>query len=95
MALSEEQQKAFGQFYKSARNNTVFDEKTTILLHLASAMAVGCGPCMEYYLSQKEEAGITEEEIGTVQAIVMTVSAGKIKMQVAEAQNCGGKGCDK
>ena len=32
------------RFYDSARHNEVLDERTTILLHLASAMALGCYP---------------------------------------------------
>ena len=95
MALPEAQQKAFGQFYRSARNNTVLDEKTTVMIHLASAMAVGCEPCMKYYLSQVDEVGVTKEEIGAIQAIVMAVSAGRVGMQFAEASGCGGKGCGK
>jgi len=31
-------------FYDSARHNQVLDERTTLMLHLASAMAVGCYP---------------------------------------------------
>ena len=31
-------------FYDGVRNNDVFDERTTIMLYLASAMAVGCDP---------------------------------------------------
>lgn len=31
-------------FYDSARHNTVLDRKTTLMLHLATAMAVGCYP---------------------------------------------------
>ena len=31
-------------FYDSARHNDVLDERTRIMLHLASAMAVGCYP---------------------------------------------------
>lgn len=31
-------------FYDSARNNEVFDERTRIMLHLASAMALACYP---------------------------------------------------
>ena len=41
MALPEEQQKAFDQFYSSARNNTVLDEKTTVMMQVADAK--GCG----------------------------------------------------
>lgn len=38
------QQKAFVAFYDAARRNEVFDPKTTIMIHLATAMAVGCYP---------------------------------------------------
>ena len=31
-------------FYASARHNDVLDERTTIMLHLASAMSMGCYP---------------------------------------------------
>ena len=89
MSLPEAQQKAFDQFYSSARNNTVLDEKTTVMIHLASAMAVACQPCMQYYLSQKDKVGITDEEIGVVQAIVMAVSAGRVMMQVGDAKSFG------
>ena len=35
---------SFRAFYDSARHNDVLDPRTTLLLHLASAMAVGCYP---------------------------------------------------
>ena len=31
-------------FYDSARHNEFLDERTTLLVHLATAMAVGCDP---------------------------------------------------
>lgn len=31
-------------FYDSARHNDVLDERTTVMLHLASAMALACEP---------------------------------------------------
>ena len=31
-------------FYDSALHNDVLDERTTLMLHLASAMALGCYP---------------------------------------------------
>lgn len=31
-------------FYDSARHNEALDERTTLMLHLASAMALGCDP---------------------------------------------------
>jgi hypothetical protein len=42
--LTEEQQKMFGEFYNSARRNTILDPKTTLLIHFASAVAFGCYP---------------------------------------------------
>lgn len=35
---------AWSAFYDAARHNDVLDERTRILLHLATAMAVGCDP---------------------------------------------------
>lgn len=34
----------FDAFYDAARNNEVLGERTTIMLHLATAMAVACYP---------------------------------------------------
>ena len=42
--LPEEQRKAFGAFYRSARHNDILDEKTTVMIHLATAMSVACYP---------------------------------------------------
>ena len=42
--LPREQKRAFGAFYRSARHNDILDAKTTLMLHLASAMALGCYP---------------------------------------------------
>ena len=42
--LPEKQDRAFGAFYKSARFNTILDQKTTVLIHLATAMAAACYP---------------------------------------------------
>lgn len=84
--LPEKQQQTFGAFYDSVRHNEILDPKTTLLLHLGAAMAHGCVPCMEYYLGQTEKEGITADEIGAVQAIVMAVAAGKVNAQLREAQ---------
>lgn len=40
---------------------------------------------MKHYLSQAEDLGITQEEIGTVLSIVMAVSSGRVMMQFNEA----------
>jgi alkylhydroperoxidase/carboxymuconolactone decarboxylase family protein YurZ len=76
----------FESFYDAVRHNEVLSAKTTYLLHLATARAVGCVPCMEYYLKQKEKEGVTDEEVSTVQAIVMAVSSGKVNAQLREAE---------
>jgi len=36
--------KRWKDFYDSARNNDVLDEKTTLMLHLGASMALGCHP---------------------------------------------------
>ena len=42
--LPKDQAKAYGDFYNSARNNTILEPKTTLMLHLATAMAISCYP---------------------------------------------------
>jgi|GEM_PF-468136 len=79
--LTDKQQKKFSEFYDSARNNGVLESKTTLLLYLGAAMAVGCIPCMEGYLGAARKEGISDEEISAVQAAVMAVSAGRVSAQ--------------
>ena len=40
----ERQMKAFDKFYNSVRNNKILDPKTTLLIQMATAIAVGCYP---------------------------------------------------
>lgn len=42
--LPRNQKKAYSDFYDSARRNEFLPEKTTVMIHLAAAMAVGCYP---------------------------------------------------
>ncbi len=42
--LPEKQKQTYRSFYDSARNNNILDLKTTLLIHLASAMAFACYP---------------------------------------------------
>ena len=42
--MTTDQKRAFARFYRSARRNEILDPKTTLMLHLAVAMAVGCYP---------------------------------------------------
>jgi hypothetical protein len=44
---------------------------------------------MEGYLGVAREEGMTDEEIGAVQSIVMAVSAGKVQAQFREARIAG------
>jgi len=88
--MLQEQQNAFDAFYATAHNNTVLDEKTTLMIHLGVAMAVNCYPCMKVYMEQAKHLGLTKEEIDTVEAITMAVSAGRVMMQFKDAM--AGKG---
>ena len=40
--LPDKQDKAFSDFYDSARHNDILEPKTTLMIHIASAMVVGC-----------------------------------------------------
>ena len=42
--LLKKQAKAFNEFYKANRFNETLDPKTTLMMHLATAMAVACYP---------------------------------------------------
>ncbi len=42
--LPEKQENSFNDFYKAARFNKILDQKTTLMIHLATAMSVGCYP---------------------------------------------------
>lgn len=42
--LPEKQKQAYEAFYKSAAKNEFLDEKTTLMVHLAAALAIGCYP---------------------------------------------------
>lgn len=84
--LRGEPKTTFETFYDAVHSNDVLPAKTTYLLHLATAMALGCIPCMEFYLKQKEQEGVSDEEVSAVQAVVMTVSAGRVNAQLREAE---------
>jgi hypothetical protein len=42
--LPEEQLKAYNDFYDSAHLNDILEPKTTLMIHLAVSMAIGCYP---------------------------------------------------
>ncbi len=45
---------------------------------------------MEHYLGVAKEEGISEEEIGAAQSIVMAVGAGRIRAQLREVRKRAG-----
>ncbi len=83
--LPEKQKNKYREFYDSARNNDILEPKTTLMLHMATAMAVGCYPWMQHYLGVAKEEGLTDEELGAVLSIVMAVSAGRVQAQFRDA----------
>ena len=91
--MLHKQKEAFDAFYKSARHSGVIDNKTSLMIHLASSMAVGCIPCARYYLEQVDEARVTDDEISAIKTIVMAVSAGRVMMQFDEVLNSEAGGC--
>jgi len=44
---------------------------------------------MAHFLCVSKEQGLTDEEIGAVQAIVMSVSAGRVRAQFRETREHG------
>ena len=42
--LPEKQNQAYREFYDAARYNDILEPKTTLMLHMAAAMAIGCYP---------------------------------------------------
>ena len=42
--LPDKQMKAYRAFYAAARTNDILEPKTTLMIHLATAMALGCYP---------------------------------------------------
>jgi hypothetical protein len=42
--LPDKQLQAHNDFYDAARHNEFLEPKTTLMIHLAAAMAVGCYP---------------------------------------------------
>ncbi|MGD8344448.1 MAG: hypothetical protein PVI38_12315 [Desulfobacterales bacterium] len=42
--MPQKQKDTYRAFYDSARTNDILNPKTTLMLHLAAAMAIGCYP---------------------------------------------------
>ncbi len=61
------------------------DERRHIeVIEMGVAMAVGCYPCMTMLTGAAADKGVSEEELGTIQAIVMAVCAGRVFNQYRE-----------
>lgn len=84
--LTSKQEQAFNEFQNVIRNNDILEPKTTIMLHLAAAMAVGCYPWMEHYLGVARREEITDEEIGVVLSIVMSLAGCRVRSQLQEVR---------
>ena len=82
-------------FYKSTRHSGVIDNKTSLMIHLASSLAVACIPCALHYLEQVDKVGLTDDEISAVKAIVMAVSSGRVMMQFDEVLSSEDSGCQR
>jgi AhpD family alkylhydroperoxidase len=76
--------KSFVDFHDTIIANEILDSKTTFMIELGAAMAVGCYPCMENLTRAAAEKGVSEEELGTINAIVMAVGAGRVFNQYRE-----------
>jgi len=42
--LPKKQEDTFNEFYKSARYNKILEPNLTLMIHMATAMAIGCYP---------------------------------------------------
>ena len=82
--IPENLKKSFIDFHKSIIANEILDPKTTLMIEMGAAMAVGCYPCMEKLTSVAADKGVSEAELGTIQAIVMAVSSGRVFNQYRE-----------
>jgi alkylhydroperoxidase/carboxymuconolactone decarboxylase family protein YurZ len=82
--LPKKQKNTYTDFQNSVRYNEILKPNTTLMIHMAVAMANGCYPLMKHYLEVAREEGLTPEEIGAVQSIVMAVSAGSVRAQFRE-----------
>ena len=84
--LPEVQKNAYEAFFESTAENNILNEKITIMIQLAASFSLGCYPWMEHFFGVAKENGLTDDEIGAVQSIVMGVSAGRIRAQFREAR---------
>lgn len=82
--LTDKQQGLYDAFYDSTHDNEFLDERTEILLGLASAMAMNCSPCAAYYLKQAKQSAIPKGYLSETIAKVMAVAAGQKRLQAED-----------
>ena len=82
--MPQKLKKSFKQCHDEMVENGIIDPKTAFMIQIGAAMAVGCYPCMEILTGAAPEKGVSDEELGTIQAIVMAVSAGRVFNQYRE-----------
>ncbi len=82
--LPEHLKQSFVNFHNSMTSNGILDPKTTVMIQLGAAMALGCYPCMSALTRLAEERGVSEEETGAVYGIAMAVAAGAVFNQYRE-----------
>ena len=82
--LPEHIKQNFVNFHNSMVDNGILDPKTTVMIQLGTAMALGCYPCMNALTRIAEEKDVSEEELGAVHGIAMAVAAGAVFNQYRE-----------
>lgn len=83
--LTKNQQELYDSFYESTHNTKFLNQRSEVLVGLASAVALNCKPCTVYYLKQAKKAQLSKGEISEVIAKVMAVAAGQKKLQTQRA----------
>jgi AhpD family alkylhydroperoxidase len=82
--LPEHLKQSFVNFHNTMTSNGILDPKTTVMIQLGAAMALGCYPCMTALTRAAEEKEVSEAELGAVHGIAMAVAAGAIFNQYRE-----------
>ncbi|WP_335965498.1 carboxymuconolactone decarboxylase family protein [Galbibacter sp. PAP.153] len=78
----------YNQFHAAVyEDNTLLDKKTKHLICLAASLGSGCGFCSKYALSVLQELKVSQAELEELRAIVMTVTATKIKADLAQTED--------
>jgi hypothetical protein len=88
--LPPEQKKRWEAFFAGTEDGTLLGPKTTVMIQLAATMIAGSDLLMEHFSGVAKDQGITDNEIGAVQALAMGVSAGRIPAQFRQAREAIG-----